>query len=169
MEFYHAIDFSPKVLNSSRLWWMFLNFIQAKKYKICSASLVTVRHDKFMICLQFQFEENTSYDEKYKLFKIKQLVHFMQAKDLNWTHQGQVTFTLRMLPEWYIDTVDKNISACRPREHGSDCLIHHSEVTAKWSGFRTSESWIYALLQSHPCIDVYFLNKITTQSGRKVT
>ena len=35
MEFYHVIvDFSPKLLNRSRLLRTFLNFIQTKKYKI---------------------------------------------------------------------------------------------------------------------------------------
>ena len=44
----------------------------------------------------------------------------MQVKNLNLTHQGQVTLILRLLLGWYVDTVDKNISACRAREHGSD-------------------------------------------------
>ena len=64
-----------------------------------------------------------------------------------------------MLPGWYVDTADENISACRPRKHGSDCLIHRGEATAKWSGFRTSESRIYALPQSHRHASMFtFLN-----------
>ena len=55
----------------------------------------------------------------------------MQVKDINLTHQGQVTLTLRMLPGWDVDIADKSISACRPRKHGSDCLIHRGESTAK--------------------------------------
>ena len=55
----------------------------------------------------------------------------MQVKYLNSTHPGQVSLTLRMLPGWDVDTVDKNISAFRPREHGIDCLIHPGEATAK--------------------------------------